>query len=86
MGSAALNQDELGKIEALVDSSLKNKVESWDDIASTLHSKQTEEERQFRTNLANGYGRGSPLHKLRLFDESNKREDVRVTFYRDSGT
>ena len=86
MRSTELNQGELAKIEALVDSSLKNKVGSWDEIASLLHSHQTPEERQFRSNLSNGYGRGSPLHRLRLFDESNKREDVRVTLYRDSGT
>ena len=29
---------------------------------------------------------GLPLHQLRLFDESNKEEDVRVTLYRDSAS
>ena len=43
----------------------------------------TDEEKNFRENLAKGYGVGSPLHKLLLFSKDNKEEDVRVTFYRD---
>lgn len=59
---------------------------SWDDIRSKLQSKQTAEERAFRNNLAKGIGAPSPLHKLRLFDESNDEKDVRVTLYRDSAS
>jgi len=59
---------------------------TWDNIRSVLESMQTTEERQFRQNLEKGYGIGSPQHKVRLFDESNKEEDVRVTFYRDSAS
>lgn len=59
---------------------------SWDDIRTTLASKQTAEEREFRNNLPRGIGAGSPLHKLRLFDEGNKEDDVRVTLFRDSAS
>lgn len=60
---------------------------SWDDIRSLLESQmETDEERLFRQNLENGYGIGSPLHKVRLYDESNKEQDIRVTFYRDSAS
>ena len=56
-------------------------------VVEELQKQQTPEERKFRSiNLAYGYGVGSPLHKLRLFDESNREEDVRVTFYRDSAS
>lgn len=61
-------------------------IGSWDDIRSLLESQQTPEERKFRSNLDNGYGAPSPLHKLRLFDASNREEDVRVTLYRDSAS
>lgn len=47
---------------------------------------QTPEERAFRGDLVHGYGVASPLHKVRLYDESNKEEDIRVTFYRDSAS
>ena len=58
---------------------------TWEKIRQELHAKmETDEERNFRSNMAKGFGVGSPLHKLRLFDESNKEEDIRVTFYRDS--
>jgi hypothetical protein len=58
---------------------------SWEDLGVTLQGQmKTDEERNFRSNLAKGYGVGSPLHKVRLFDPSNKEEDIRVTFYRDS--
>mmetsp|Transcript_32273 Transcript_32273/g.96802 ORF Transcript_32273/g.96802 Transcript_32273/m.96802 type:complete len:518 (-) Transcript_32273:555-2108(-) len=59
---------------------------SWDDIRKNLESKQTKEEKHFRSNLAKGYGSPSPLHKLRLFDDSNREEDIRVTLYRDSAS
>ena len=58
---------------------------SWDDIRTLLESQmKTDDEKFFRANLEKGYGVASPLHKVRLFDESNKEEDIRVTFYRDS--
>jgi glutathione S-transferase len=60
----------------------------WESIRKQLESQmETNEERNFRRNLAKGYGvAGSPLHKVRLYDESNKEEDIRVTFYRDSAS
>jgi hypothetical protein len=58
---------------------------TWDTIRQQLEQQmESEDERQFRKNLFKGYGIGSPLHKIRLFDESNKEEDIRVVFYRDS--
>ena len=60
---------------------------TWSEIKDQLASQQTtDEERNFRKNLEKGYGVGSPMHKIRLFDESNKEEDVAVTFYRDSAS
>jgi len=56
---------------------------SWDDVRARLDAVQTPAERRFRADLAKGHGEGSPLHKIRLYDESNKESDVRVTFYRD---
>lgn len=56
---------------------------SWEEVRSRLEAVQTPKERRFRADLEKGYGEGSPLHKVRLYDESNKEEDVRVTFYRD---
>ena len=61
-------------------------IGSWEDIRTALRAKQTPEERKFRDNLTKGYGKASPLHKLRLFDESNDENDVRVIFYRDSAS
>jgi glutathione S-transferase len=61
-------------------------VPSWDKIRTLLEEQQTPEERLFRTNLPNGYGVGSPFHKVRLYNEQNKVEDVRVVFYRDSAS
>lgn len=59
----------------------------WKTVRETLESLQTTpEERNFRTNLDKGYGPASPMHKVRLFDESNKEEDIRVVFYRDSAS
>jgi glutathione S-transferase len=71
------------KVEASLDSI---SVDSWSKIRETLESQQTPEERAFRKNLEKGYGIASPLHKVRLFDESNKEEDIKVTFYRDSAS
>jgi hypothetical protein len=60
-------------------------VASWPDIRSLLESQmQTDQERSFRQNIEKGYGIASPMHKVRLYDDSNKEEDIRVTFYRDS--
>jgi hypothetical protein len=61
-------------------------VSSWSQLRQQLESVQTADEKVFRSNLSKGYGIGSPLHKLRLFSEENKEEDVRVTFYRDSAS
>jgi len=68
-----------------LDSSLQKAATcSWDDIRSELESVQTPEERNFRENIQKGYGEvGSALHKVRLYDESNKESDIRITFYRD---
>jgi len=61
---------------------------TWAELRDQLASQQTtDEERNFRQNLEKGYGiEGSPMHKIRLFDESNTEEDVVVTFYRDSAS
>lgn len=60
----------------------------WNQVQAHLESKMTTpEERNFRANLSKGYGvMGSPLHKIRLYDESNREEDIRVVFYRDSAS
>ena len=63
--------------------SASDKGASWSDIRSQLESVQTPEERKFRDNLVKGYGAGSPMHKVRLYDESNQESDIRITFYRD---
>jgi hypothetical protein len=59
---------------------------SWTELRDKLESQQTPEEKSFRQNLAKGYGVPSPLHKVRLYDESNREEDIAVTFYRDSAS
>jgi glutathione S-transferase len=70
-----------------VDKSLANiDVPSWEDIRFQLESLQTDEERSFRQNIENGHGIGSPMHKMRLYDETNTEKDIRVTFYRDSAS
>ena len=66
-----------------IDSKLNDISSSWEDIKSDLESKQTDEEKAFRSNVGKGIGAPSPLHKIRLYDESNKEEDIRVTLYRD---
>ncbi|KAL7523761.1 hypothetical protein ACHAXR_001594, partial [Thalassiosira sp. AJA248-18] len=86
-GLTTMSPDESEKLEALANEILSShNIGSWDEIRSTLRSKQTDEERNFRSNLGKGYGKPSPLHKLRLFDESNDEKDVRVTLYRDSAS
>jgi hypothetical protein len=59
---------------------------SWTELRDQLESLQTHEESSFRQNLAKGYGVASPLHRVRLYDESNREEDIAVTFYRDSAS
>jgi len=59
---------------------------SWEQVRSQWHQQATPEERQFRDNLPNGYGKASPLHNLRLYSSENKESDVAVTFYRDSAS
>lgn len=58
-------------------------IPEWDQIRSMLEAKQTDEEKSFRSNLAKGLGKASPLNAIRLFDEEAKEEDIRVIFYRD---
>ena len=72
-----------GKMDAALDAIA---TDSWSKIRETLESQQTPEERAFRKNLEKGYGGASPMHKVRLFDESNKEEDIQVKFYRDSAS
>jgi hypothetical protein len=59
---------------------------TWSSLRQKLEAVQTPEERSFRDNLAKGYGVGSPLHLVRLYNEKNREEDIRVTFYRDSAS
>lgn len=80
---SSLSSQQLSEL-ASVASSLP--TTSWNEIRSTLEDKQTNEERKFRNNLPRGVGVGSPLHRLRLFDEENREEDVRVTLFRDSAS
>lgn len=49
----------------------------WEDVRSTLESKMdTNDERLFRNKLAKGYGVASPLHRVRLSDESYAEKDI----------
>ena len=49
----------------------------WEDIRSLLESKMdTNDERLFRNKLAKGYGVASPLHRVRLSDESYAEKDI----------
>ena len=55
-----------GQADAQLDKTISSTVpSSWDDIRTKLESKQTDEERNFRTNLVKGYGRASPLNLVR---------------------
>lgn len=95
VGDVASNLLGTGNVQAKasVDHAVMEVVQtmSWETIREQLEAQimkeGDEEERNFRSNLSKGYGRmGSPLHKVRLFDESNKEEDIRVVFYRDSAS
>ena len=83
-GMTSVSQDELSQLASQTETILASEGINLDLIRSSLETKQPAEERNFRANLQKGYGAASPLHKLRLFDESNKEDDVRVTFFRDS--
>jgi glutathione S-transferase len=72
--------------ELTIEALSSHDVGSWDEIRSSLREKQTLDEQNFRINLSKGYGNPSPLHSLRLFDESNDEKDVRVTLFRDSAS
>ncbi len=78
----SVSQDQLAQLTSQTETILASEHLNLSLVRSSLESKQTAEERKFRSNLQKGYGTASPLHKLRLFDESNKEEDVRVTLYR----
>jgi glutathione S-transferase len=69
-----------------LDATLASLSNSWDGVRSTLASLQTPEERTFRETLSTGRGPPSPLHKVRLFYDSDEEKDVRVTFFRDSAS
>eukprot|EP00569_Conticribra_weissflogii_P003695 CAMPEP_0171328628 /NCGR_PEP_ID=MMETSP0878-20121228/761_1 /TAXON_ID=67004 /ORGANISM="Thalassiosira weissflogii, Strain CCMP1336" /LENGTH=572 /DNA_ID=CAMNT_0011828489 /DNA_START=51 /DNA_END=1769 /DNA_ORIENTATION=+ len=86
---SSLSSTEMSRLDVLTTETLARHdiAGSWDTIRSVLANKQTtDDERFFRQNLEKGYGMASPLHSLRLFDESNKEEDVRVTLFRDSAS
>ena len=77
----------MGEANAQLDATISSLVApQWEDIRSKLEAAQTDEEKQFRPNLEKGIGRASPLNTIRLFDESNTEDDVRVVFYRDSAS
>lgn len=82
----SISQDQLSKLNSQTETILASAHMSLSIVRSSLESKQTAEERKFRSNLHKGYGAASPLHKLRLFDESNNEDDVRVTLYRDASS
>ncbi|GMH82991.1 hypothetical protein TrVE_jg9801 [Triparma verrucosa] len=56
----------------------------WEDLASSLHAKQTPSERAFRADVAKGTV-SSPFNRVRLFN-GDTEEDCRVTLYRDSAS
>lgn len=70
-----------------LDATLDDMVPSWDAVRSLWENQsQTPAERLFRSHLELGYGVASPLQKIRLYDERNSINDVRVTLYRDSAS
>lgn len=82
-GMTALSSQQLLDLAAATS---KYSPTSWDEIRTALAAKQTPEEKEFRNNLPRGIGAASPLHKLRLFEEGNKEDDIRVTLFRDSAS
>jgi len=86
-GGAKGDQSNADQVDAALEKT-GAKSTTWSEIKDQLASQQTtDEERNFRQNLEKGYGiQGSPMHKIRLFEESNKEEDIAVTFYRDSAS
>ena len=86
-GGAKGDKIDAEKVDAALEK-IGTNGKTWSEIKDLLASQQTtDEERSFRQNLEKGYGiQGSPMHKVRLFDESNKEEDIAVTFYRDSAS
>jgi glutathione S-transferase len=79
--------DRMAELRELTNGALSShNVGSWNEIRSSLRAKQTPDEQNFRNNLGKGYGKPSPLHSLRLFDETNDEKDVRVTLFRDSAS
>lgn len=83
VGGGAKNIGANAKVEAALDAI---PTATWAELREKLESQQTANERAFRQNLVKGYGIASPMHKVRLYDESNKEEDIQVTFYRDSAS
>ena len=75
----------MGEANAQLDAAISSLVPQWEDIRSKLEAVQTEEEKQFRTNVEKGV-QASPLNTIRLFDESSTEDDIRVVFYRDSAS
>ena len=86
MASSILGGNKGPSVNPEMESTLLELGFPWEDVTSALQGVQTPQEKQFRRNLEKGYGAPSPLHKIRLFDESNKEEDIRITFYRDSAS
>jgi len=87
MGKSISSSSTNPAIDTQITELLPDQLSSWKLIREDLSSKQsTEEERHFRANLEYGYGPASPLHKIRLYSPDNSKEDVRVTFYRDSAS
>lgn len=82
-GSGAKNIAANAQVEAALDAI---PTATWVELREKLESQQTADEKAFRQNLVKGYGVASPMHKVRLYDESNKEEDIQVTFYRDSAS
>lgn len=77
-------------VDPTVDSQLNDWEPSWSQVRNQLESQQTTvEEKEFRNNLYRGYGEGSPLHTVRLYDPNSyaaEEKDIRVTLYRDSAS
>ena len=60
-------------VNPALDSKLAALGPSWEVVRESLVSIQTPDEQAFRDNLVKGYGPASPLHKVRLYDESKDR-------------